>query len=192
MSGNMSGEIQIPSPWRHIFLSGPVQCGKSTVIRKTLALLPGVSVDGCLTFSLPLADGVLAVHIGGWRDPAPAAPDRRTMVGLRRTAQGRQAFPLVFDQVGVDILSRLQGQIYVLDELGGMETQAPAFRRQVMALLQGDTPILGVIKPEPLPLPQDIRSCPGVWEIAVTRENRDWLPPLLAQALAEKIFGRNK
>ncbi|MEG1662298.1 MAG: nucleoside-triphosphatase, partial [Clostridiales bacterium] len=158
----------------HIFLTGEIQCGKTTIIHKVLALLPQIKATGCCTFSLPLPDGTFAVHLGYLNAPPPEAGDESTMVGLRLGQGGYRAYPAVFETWGVAVIANLgTPDVIVLDDLGGMENQAPRFQQAVLQLLEGDIPVLGVIKPRSLPLPDAVRTHPRVEVITGTVENRD-------------------
>jgi nucleoside-triphosphatase len=82
----------------------------------------------------------------------------------------------VFDVLGVRILAdraaaRRAGRI-VMDELGFLETGAPRFQAAVMDCLDGDVPILGVIKPDRTPFLDRVRAHKAVHLIEVTLENR--------------------
>ncbi len=168
----------------HIFLTGEIQCGKSTLIRRVAALLPQKKIEGCLTFSLLRQDGLSSVHIGPWGGALPLAEDPASMVGLRFGKGRYQAYPAVFEQRGVAILKSLgQGELIILDELGGMENEAPLFRQAVLSLLDGPVPVLGVIKPRSLPLPDAVRAHPRVEVLPVDVHNRELLPPLIAAKL---------
>ena len=64
-----------------------------------------------------------------------------------------------------------------------MENEAPRFHRAVLAALDGNIPILGVVKPQKNPLLDAVRAHQRVELITVTRENRDELFPLIQQIL---------
>lgn len=117
---------------RHLFLTGPIGCGKSTAIANAL----GDRISQCggfltrryrepyLHFNLESPDGNL----------------RETFLSF---ASGKPEVDLsVFSD------SYLQGNILVLDEIGGIELLNPAFAAALESVLSGDIPILGVIKGE--------------------------------------------
>ena len=71
--------------------------------------------------------------------------------------------------------------LIVLDECGRLEQKLPRFRARVLELLDGDTPILGVIRQDASGWLEDIRRHPGVRLVTVTLQNRDTLPQQLAE-----------
>ena len=53
---------------KHVFLTGEIGCGKSTALRATLDLLPGVRVQGLQTYySEPRGSDVKLLHTGDVR-----------------------------------------------------------------------------------------------------------------------------
>lgn len=167
----------------HIFLTGEVQCGKSTIIDKVLQLLPQKKVGGFRTFSVLGEDGLFAVYIAAAGKPLPPlSEDNR--VGLRLgKGKGLIGYTEVFERRGVEILADKDADIILMDEIGSMENKAHLFRAEVLRLLDGDTPILGVIKPRSLLLPDLVRNHPKVTVFAVTEDNRDTLPEQIAELL---------
>lgn len=117
---------------RRLFLTGPIGCGKSTAIETAL----GEKMNACggfltrryrephLHFVLKSPDDTFCRT---FLDFSPPQPD----VDLS-----------VFSQIP------LQGNILVLDEIGGMELLCPEFSEALNKLLSTDTPILGVLKGE--------------------------------------------
>ena len=162
----------------HIFLTGEIQVGKSTLIRKTLAALPALRLTGFRTVTVSDIPGALgSVYILGAAEAPPRdRPDRRVMLryGLGR---GAERFPEVFETAGLSLLEGAEtGELILMDEIGKAEEAAPRFCARVRELLDGPTPILGVLRQEAQsPLRQFIRRHPAVEIITVTRENRDEL-----------------
>lgn len=155
---------------RHLFLTGERQVGKSTLVDKVLARL-GLPVGGFRTFGAHYTDdGGSDVCIRG------AGED----VGIHRVAHrggekgGFVAFPEVFDRIGTELLRPGQlCRIVVMDELGFMEAEAHAFQQAVMDCLDGEIPVLGVIKPRATPFLDRVRAHPGVQVEEVTEANRN-------------------
>ena len=167
----------------HVFLTGEVQCGKTTIINKVLQLLPHKKVAGFRTFSVMGEDGLFAVYIAAAGKPLPAL-DENNRVGVRMgKGKGLIGYTKVFDSLGVDILGDSDADIIIMDEIGSMENQAQLFRAAVLRLLDGDTPILGVIKPRSLPLPDQVRYHPKVKVFTVNEDNRELLPEQIADLL---------
>lgn len=117
---------------RRLFLTGPIGCGKSTAIGRAL----GDSLSQC--------GGFLTRR---YREPylhftleSPDGTKKHTFLDF---ASGKPSVDLsVFSKI------RLEGAVLVLDEIGGIELLNPDFVTALTAVLNSDTPILGVIKGE--------------------------------------------
>ncbi|MGN1001781.1 MAG: nucleoside-triphosphatase [Oscillospiraceae bacterium] len=160
-----------------VFLTGDIQVGKSTMIRKVYRRLPGVSLGGFLTQKHQTVDteppSVYLLPVTG--EPS-FSPENR--VGICRTAGGGpRAFPEVFDRLGAALLDgSADAQLLLMDEIGRMERDAAVFSQKVLTLLDSGRPILGVVRKEgDTPLLRAVRAHPKVRLLEVTRENRDTL-----------------
>lgn len=163
----------------HIFLTGAMQIGKSTVIGKTMALLPQ-KLGGYRTVSSePDADGNRSVHlvaVGG-------QPSDENRVGVRFAGHGCRADPDAFDRLGCEALSR-PCELILMDEIGVMEKSAHRLSESILQRLDGSVPVLGVLqKRAETPLARAIREHPSVTLVEVTEENREKLPETLARML---------
>ena len=159
----------------HVFLTGAIQVGKSTILNKYLRAHPELRVGGFRTVWKGRWSERASIHI------VPAAEDvpltEENCVGIRSFVpprRGREDYPKIYDTVGVPIL---EGggpyDLYLMDEIGPGENEAAEFRKAVLRLLDGDTPVLGVVQEKPGVLPDLIRAHERVRIITVTEENRD-------------------
>jgi len=163
---------------KHIFLTGEIQVGKSTIIRKFVEAHPGLRVGGFRTVwqenRLELRN---SLHI------VPATGSYLTAdynrIGLRegvfpdRTATD---YPEVFDTVGVELLKKTGGSdLILMDEIGLGENDADDFIDAVLDTLDGDVPVLGVVQPKTGILTDAVRDHPKVRLILVTKENREYV-----------------
>jgi len=171
----------------HIFLTGAIQVGKSTLIRRALGAFPGLTPGGFRTLTGPGEPGSFG---GVYMVPAAQEPpvfSEKNLVGMRRGhGRGSEGFPAAFDACGTEILQNAeQSPLILMDEIGKMEAEAFGFCRRVEALLDGDTPILGVVRlRDDTPLQRAVRRHPKVRLLTVTEENRDALLPELTEILA--------
>ncbi|MDR1217009.1 MAG: nucleoside-triphosphatase [Oscillospiraceae bacterium] len=165
---------------RHIFLTGEIQVGKSTAIRKFLDNT-SVGADGFLTHILrergsrELAVARFDTERGetDWRQAAVTSPLRSA------------ALRDLFDSHGAAIVNASGGrQIVIMDELGALEEDSPAFKSAVVNKLDGQTPVLGVIKKAESAFLDSLCRRPDVELITVTPENRDDIPAVLAERYA--------
>jgi len=170
----------------HIFLQGPKNIGKTTVIRETLDLLAA---------RRPLVLGGFFTWNGGTGDPsiymrpAEQGKERETyrLAGWDPETGMRVRNLQVFEQIGAPILAHSGGaDLIVMDELGYLESDAPVFRQAVLDTLAGDIPVLGVLRLGDVPWHVGIRGNPQVTLVDVCRGNRD----KLAQELAERLYPR--
>jgi nucleoside-triphosphatase THEP1 len=115
---------------RHLFLTGPIGCGKSTAIANALGE------------KLVLCGGFLTRR---YREPhlhfTLESPDGMRKDTFLDFASGKPEVDLtVFSP------NHLRGRILVLDEIGGIELLNPQFASALETVLSSDIPILGVIK----------------------------------------------
>lgn len=165
----------------NVFLTGEVQVGKSTAISRYLSVNPTKKLGGFVTVSRPLDADTIGVYI----QPPHFAESECTplrLVGLRGGRRG--GIPEAFEGAGVEIL-RAEGpfDLLLMDELGRMELRSPTFCRRVLELLDGETPVLGVVKPESNALLDAVRAHPKTVLLEVTEENRDTIPALIGEHL---------
>ena len=160
----------------HIFLTGDIRVGKSTIIRRWLEANPGLRLGGFRTVWLK-AKGAEdnSFHIVPAGREVPLTDENRT--GLRRGKfPDREAvdYPEVFDTVGVALLENSGDcDLILMDEIGVSEERAELFHRAVISCLDGDIPVLGVVKDKPGKLTDAVRQHCMTEIITVTPENRD-------------------
>lgn len=179
----------------HIFLTGDIRIGKSTVIRKALLLLKPPDDAGQTLF------GGFRTYFGSDRtDPdrflymngASSPPVYDEQHAVARFIKGRapEAFPGRFDAMGVKLLyeARKNARVIVMDECGGLEREARAFQNAVLGTLEGGIPVLGVVKAGLTGWTDEIRRHPKVRLLTVDRDNRDMLPLLIADSIRQSLL----
>ncbi len=155
-----------------VALTGEIQVGKSTIVRKLAAAYPG-QFGGFLTVSRQRDDGYLDVFIiPADRPDAPCSEKNR--IGIR-LLQGRfSATPQAFETAGCEILDAAAGKkLVIMDELGMMENQAVTFQAKVLEILNGEQQAIIVVKPRSTAFLDQVRAVPGLVIKEVTRQNRD-------------------
>ena len=154
----------------HVFLTGEIQVGKSTIIRRWLDAA-GLSADGFRSFWQPAADGGSNLYVGPFGAPLTSGFN---FLAAHRSDKGMQVFEEAFERAAETFLYDCgKKDVVIMDELGFMESRAAAFQQAVMNLLDRAIPVLGVIKPLPLPFLDTIRERSDVETIVVTRGNRE-------------------
>ena len=161
---------------KHIFLTGDIQVGKSTIIRRFLEAHPELRIGGFRTVwqerRMTHSNSLHIVPATG-----EVIPTDENRIGLRegvfpdRTATD---YPQVFDTVGVGLLQNLgKCDLIIMDEIGLSENEADVFVDAVLDILDGDTPVLGVVQPKTGNLTDAVRNHPKVHLVLVTKENRE-------------------
>ena len=167
---------------KHIFLTGEIQIGKSTAIRRFLAD-SGTHADGFLTrFNTREQERELLLCRF---DTKFGENDVRLAVKMNRP--DIEVFADTFAIHGAEIVrSSGTSGLIIMDELGVFEERTPEFLAAVFERLDGDVPILGVVKRRESPFLDAVRVHPNVELIEVTVENRDAVP----QIIMERLKGR--
>lgn len=170
----------------HIFLTGEIQIGKSTVINKTLDLLQMIP-QGFRTYFGPdreKADRLLYLNSAA----QPRTFNEEKAVVHFRAGQPPEVLIDRFDGYAVQLIRRARidsdSALILMDECGSLESGALVFQREILAALDGKKPILGVVKLAGRGWTDRIREHAKVVLLTVTRENRDRLPGLLADFLS--------
>ena len=168
----------------NLFLTGDIQIGKTTALRKALTDFHGVAA-GFLTYAGPVkADGARDVYLKAFG--APDIYDSGHRVCERSSPAGRKIFPEIFETAGAMALREALSQkpnLVVMDELGIFEENCEAFKEAVFACLSSAIPVLGVLKKADSGFLNGIRRRPDVEVIEVTAENRDHIVPELSARL---------
>ena len=115
---------------RRLFFTGPIGCGKSTAIRTAL----GERLSQC--------GGLITRR---YREPylhfTAESPDGSRKATFLDLSTGKPEVTLqVFSPAA------LQGDILILDEIGGVELLNGDFAKALEEVLKSDVPILGVVK----------------------------------------------
>lgn len=156
---------------RHILLTGRVQVGKSTALRKFLQN-SGLSADGVRTYWCD-RNTLLIEPFGGGESMVVAVTD----------GQYRKAKKEAFDYGAEIIKDSGKKDVVVLDELGRLERCSDKFMAAVFEKLQGEKRVLGVIKKESNNFLDKIRALPNVVIVEVTEDNRDEIPQKIEELM---------
>lgn len=156
---------------RHVLLTGNIQVGKSTIIKKVIDALD-IRPGGFKTsWGAARPDGTADLFLLGM-DETPSS----NKIAARRLGSGRgvTAFPEVFDTVGPRLFDEAShSSLIIMDELGFIEKNAMAFQNAVLSTLDGSIPVLGVVRNMQTPFLDTVRAHPNVDVIFVTEKNRD-------------------
>ncbi len=154
----------------HVFLTGEKRVGKSTLLKKVLAGFSG-SIGGFFTVRTnAFLEGRYSVHL--FAPGEETKPDEGNLLFVCGEPNGNSTES--FERLGCRALESVRGSsLIVMDELGPHEAEAVRFRRAVLKLLDGDTPILGVLQAPAERFWPEIVKHPGAEIIEITKSNRD-------------------
>lgn len=171
---------------KNLLLTGFPGVGKTTVVRKVLALLPPqLKFDGFFTeevregwerigFQIVTVDGKRA-----WlAKKGLPSPHKVGRYGVDVKA---------IESVIIPALNRAlkQADLIIVDEIAKMELCHPAFAEVVWECLESSKPVLGVIQRSHLPFIERVKARKDVWIFEVTHQNRDKLPEKVAEAITQ-------
>ncbi|MEA4921932.1 MAG: nucleoside-triphosphatase [Eubacteriaceae bacterium] len=134
---------------KHLFIEGPVQQGKSTLLRKCLEPYKD-RLGGFSSQRLMRAGEIPAAYrITEAGDFCLQRESDLSLPGIFqiRTRDGSEKHPEIFSEFGVELLEAAKDKdLILLDEIGGSELLVPEFRENLYEILGGDVPCIGVIK----------------------------------------------
>jgi len=157
----------------HIFLTGGIQVGKTTLIKKYLSQ-SGNAADGFMTYWEPTGNGGRSLYLSPFSTDAHSVSRLHIAYDCESGLVPEEGMTDVFDVHGTEILNASGRRgVIVMDELGFLESKAAVFQQAVLRHISGSVPILGVIKPIKTKFLDVIRSHPGVVVREITPDNRD-------------------
>ena len=155
----------------HVFLTGNRQTGKSRAVRRAAEML-GRPCKGFLTCFLTRERGSSSLYM-----VPPEEKDLRDEEHVVAVLEGGKMRPLTerFDTLGAQLLREARSHpeaLILMDECGHLEKNAMIFRQEILACLDGDIPVLGVLRRDQ-PWHDFIKNHPKVRVLTLTEENRE-------------------
>lgn len=143
----------------NLFIEGPIQTGKSTLIRRMLREVFGPDLNGVAGFTSQRVIDRSGQLLGFRLAPANedisivASPVEMDNIFKWFASDGPHVDMSVFETVGIDYIKNAltrfesgRAHIVLLDEIGGHELASDIFRRALYELLDSDAPCIGVVK----------------------------------------------
>jgi nucleoside-triphosphatase len=168
-------------------LTGTPGVGKTTVIRRTLDLLPCTKVGGFFTEAIEEGGRRTGFALADLNGPRGILASVKLSSGPR-VSKYRVNVP---DMVSIGVPALLSAlhdaELIVCDEIGRMELFCREFQDAIVRCLDSDTPLLGTIQARRNEFLDDIRAREDVEVVQVTVGNRDGLPQQLAAGLSDLL-----
>lgn len=176
---------------KHIFLTGNIQVGKSTLIRGVLSDLMDQK-DFHLEY-----DGFITYFDQRWEEERNLCIERVTSdrsVKAKPKAvlhfEGRPVFEtLAYETSGVEVLESLdRKKLLIFDECGRFEKDCPRYLGKIKEILDENTHVIGVLRKDPpIEWIQKIMAREDVCIFDVTKENRGILREEIKNRLLEML-----
>ena len=170
----------------HAFIVGPPGVGKSTLIRRVLDGLNRPVWGFETKKGQPSADGrgcPVYIHMIG----EERRESEENLLGYceSRCLEVRKD---TFDRYAARLRAPIpEDCVVMLDELGTMESVSEDFRAAVLALLDGDSPVIAAVKHKDTPFLTAVRSHPKGKCFCIDGENRDGLTREVSEFLRSQL-----
>ncbi len=168
-------------PKKNIFLTGAPSSGKTTVIKKVIALLKSPA-DGFYTEEERIAGrrvGFVLKTLDG-KSGYLAHQDISSPYHIRRYGVSIRNI----ETIAVPSISPRSGHIIILDEIGKMECFSAVFRQAALRALDAPNIVIGTITFGGDDFILQIKDRPDVEIHEVTEDNRDELPGIILKRVA--------
>ncbi|HHW61221.1 MAG TPA: ATP-binding protein [Syntrophomonadaceae bacterium] len=174
---------------KNIFLTGPIQVGKTTIIRSSLSGFAG-TIRGFYTQPFFPDNGQLRFVMRAVNSEDNCKQD----AWICQAGKNKQyiAVTETFETTGVDLLQKAltkDTDLIIMDELGFFESEATRFQVMVKKCLVSPIPVLGVLKQKSTPFLDEIRYREDILLLSVSEQNRDHMAGLVKMKLQE-LFDR--
>ena len=159
----------------HVLITGAPGVGKSTLIRRVLAELNRPVFGFETKKETALADGEKGSPVYIYEVGKERRQSEENLAGWCEKRQN-EVYKEVFDRYASKLRAPIpKGGIIVMDEIGTMESVSEEFRTAVMALLDGDVPVIAAVKHKDTPFLHGVRNHPKGICFHLTEENREEL-----------------
>ena len=156
----------------HVLITGKRHTGKSTLLR-ALAEELNRPLFGFVTQKEPaLAEPERGIPVCIYPAAKAGISGEGMLIGYCKD-RSFTAFPDAFDRFAPKLADPPAGSIILMDEIGFMESGSEAFRNAVLALLDGNVPVLAAVKPDDHPFLRAVRTHPNARTFELTAENRN-------------------
>lgn len=170
----------------HTLIVGTYGVGKSRLIEKVLAAC-GRELQGFVTKKEDdLADEALGSPIYIYEAGKESVQTAENLLGYCKN-QHTAPVPEAFERFAPKLTAPAAGCLFLMDELGVMESKSPAFCEAVLELLDGEVPVIAAVKDKSTPFLEAVRAHPKAKCFYITEENRDELYPEVLAFVQEQL-----
>lgn len=159
----------------HVFLTGEVQCGKSTAIARVIKMINRPVYGFRTIFTDRCNESKVLYMVPGSYDEQPRGEHIVTQFECGRP----KVLTERFNEIGEALLKEAQAHpegLILMDECSRFEREALRFHEEIFRCLDGDIPVLGVVRLGAEGWVENIRTHKNVKLLMVTKENRDDMP----------------
>jgi len=154
----------------NILLTGPIQIGKSTILKKVISQL-NLQVSGFYTKAFLINNQVIGYKMYDYKKLITPF-----VIGLKDTPVTCKPYTEMFETYGVKILESMSADMFLLDELGFLERHAQSYQKKIHEILDSDVLVLGVLKDKHNEFLDSVRNRKDVTILRVSESNREYLP----------------
>jgi nucleoside-triphosphatase len=161
---------------KNVLLTGSPECGKMTVIRRLIERLGGLRLSGFYTQEIRERRqrlGFLAIGLHGEEALLAHVQSRSKLPVGRHGVESGCLQPLVQAE-----LAKPAGEVdvFLIDEIGKMELNGPAFVERLPLRLSGPIPVVATVALKGSGLSAQVKDWEDVRLVQVRNANRDDLP----------------
>lgn len=162
---------------KHVFLTGKIQVGKSTLLRGVLADLEKMEnfhlqYDGFITYFDHRQNDTRNLCMERFTTDASIESERIPILHFEERIP--QMETLAYETIGVELLDSLDtNKLLIFDECGKFEKNSPQFLVRIWQIMDADTHVFGVLrKDDSIEWLKQIADREDVCVIEVTEDNR--------------------
>ena len=174
---------------KNLFLTGRPGCGKTTVIKKTIALLGKVKLKGFYTSEMRSR----GIRVGFQITTLDGKHGILAHVDLQSDKKVGK-YGVCLKDIDAVIVPSIRPDphtsLIIIDEIGKMESFSEEFKKAAVEAVESDAVVLGTIAIKGTPFIEGFRRRPDIKIIEVTRENRDRLPQEIADIILRELAKR--
>lgn len=155
----------------NIFLTGDIQIGKSTIIKKVIKYNNKYNLGGYLTKRVKTDVGNDFISY-----PINKSNLDFKIISTNFNKKERNISISEFERLSSYLLENLnKSDLIIIDEIGNAEEDIPVFKESIIKILKSHKPVLGVLRKCDSPFINTIKQMDNTLVFNVSKDNRDFL-----------------